>query len=87
MEAGAATAGGIGRAKARERAGNQNCCEKRLHVFSLHFGPRRRRRNMIQAVRFGNAAHCDAPKSVRKHGDRDLNAQLQDKSMTPVNER
>jgi hypothetical protein len=56
MEAGAASAGGVRGAKTRERAGNQNCREKRLHVFSLHFGPHRRRRTMIQAARFGNAA-------------------------------
>jgi hypothetical protein len=36
MEAGAAPAGGIGGAKARDRAGNQNCCEKVFHVFSLN---------------------------------------------------
>jgi hypothetical protein len=41
MEAGAASAGGIGGAKTRERAGNQNCCEKRLHVLSVHFVPHR----------------------------------------------
>jgi hypothetical protein len=35
MEAGAASAGGIGGAKASERAGNQNCCEKGLHVSSV----------------------------------------------------
>src|SRR3954451_11886934 len=35
MEAGAASAGGLGGADAGERAGNQNCSEKRLHVSSL----------------------------------------------------
>jgi hypothetical protein len=38
MEAGAATAGGIRGTKARERAGDQNCCEKRLHVSSVLLG-------------------------------------------------
>ena len=36
MEAGAASAGGIRRAKARDRAGDQNRCEKIFHSFSLH---------------------------------------------------
>ena len=35
MEAKAATAGGIGGAETRERAGNQCCREQVLHVFSL----------------------------------------------------
>jgi hypothetical protein len=35
MKVEAAAAGGIGRAKARNRAGDQNCCEKVFHVFSL----------------------------------------------------
>jgi hypothetical protein len=38
MEAGAATAGGIGGAEARECTGNQNCCEKGLHVSSVLLG-------------------------------------------------
>jgi hypothetical protein len=38
MEAGAATARGIRGAKTRERAGNQNCCEKGLHVSSVLLG-------------------------------------------------
>jgi hypothetical protein len=36
MEAGAASAGGIGGAKARDGACNHNCSEKIFHVFSLH---------------------------------------------------
>jgi hypothetical protein len=32
MEAGAASARGVRCAKARERAGKQNCCEKGLHI-------------------------------------------------------
>jgi hypothetical protein len=35
MEAGAASARGIGGTEARECAGNQNCCEKGLHVSSI----------------------------------------------------
>ena len=35
MHAGATAAGGIGGAKARDRACQQNCCEKVFHVFSL----------------------------------------------------
>jgi hypothetical protein len=38
MEAGAASAGGIGGTEARECAGNQNCCEKGLHVSSVLLG-------------------------------------------------
>jgi hypothetical protein len=38
MEAGPAAAGSIGGAKTRERAGNQNCCEKGLHVSSVLLG-------------------------------------------------
>jgi hypothetical protein len=34
MEARAASAGGIGGAKAGKRASNQNCREKVFHVFS-----------------------------------------------------
>jgi hypothetical protein len=37
VEAGAASACGVGRAKARDRAGNQNYCEKCLHVPSVLF--------------------------------------------------
>jgi hypothetical protein len=38
---------------------------------------------MIQAVRFGNAAYTDID---CEHGDRcGMNAQLEDKSMAPVN--
>jgi hypothetical protein len=37
MEAGTASTGGIGGAKTRERAGNQNWCEKCLHLLSVHF--------------------------------------------------
>jgi hypothetical protein len=36
MEAWTASAGGFGGAKTRESADNQNCCEKRLHVLSVH---------------------------------------------------
>jgi hypothetical protein len=43
MVAGAASAGGIGGAKACDGACNHNCCEKVLHVFSLHWAARRRR--------------------------------------------
>jgi hypothetical protein len=50
MEAGAASAGGIGGTEACERAGNQNCCEKGLHVSSVLFGRDPRRGAMIQAV-------------------------------------
>jgi hypothetical protein len=38
MHAGAAAAGGIGGAKACDRACEQNRREKVFHVFSLHFG-------------------------------------------------
>jgi hypothetical protein len=38
MEAGAASAGGVGGAEARDCAGNQNCCEKGLHVSSVLLG-------------------------------------------------
>ena len=75
MEAGAASAGGVRGAKTRERAGNQNCREKRLHVFSLHSGPHRRRRTMIQAVRFGNRRGFATHRSDRERGGRDLNAE------------
>jgi hypothetical protein len=37
MEAGAASAGGIGSgAKAHDSGCHQSCCEQILHVFSLH---------------------------------------------------
>src|SRR6185369_3601855 len=89
MEAGAASAGGVRGAKTRERAGNQNCCEKRLHVFSLHSGPHRRRRTMIQAVRFGNAAHLRrtdiGSRAWRPRPERGMNAKRQAKPMTSVN--
>jgi hypothetical protein len=38
MEAGAASARGVRRAKARERDGEQNCCKKGLHVSSVVLG-------------------------------------------------
>jgi hypothetical protein len=38
MKAGAASAGGIRGAKACDCAGNQNCCEKGLHVSSVLLG-------------------------------------------------
>lgn len=38
MEAGSAAACGLRRAKARERAGKQNCCKKGLHVYSVVLG-------------------------------------------------
>jgi hypothetical protein len=38
VEAGTASAGGIGRAEAGKRAHNQSCCKKILHVFSLRLG-------------------------------------------------
>jgi hypothetical protein len=41
MEARAASAGRIRRTKARDRACNQSCSEKVLHVFSMHAGPHR----------------------------------------------
>jgi len=41
MEAWAASAGGIRGAKARDRACNQSCSEKVLHVFPIHAGPHR----------------------------------------------
>jgi hypothetical protein len=41
MHAGAAAAGGIGGAKARDRACQQDRCEKVFHVFSLYFGSHR----------------------------------------------
>jgi hypothetical protein len=34
MEAGAASAGGVGSTEARDGTGNQNCCKKVSHVFS-----------------------------------------------------
>ena len=42
MEAGTAALGGIGGAKARERARNQNQSEKLFHVFSLDWAALRR---------------------------------------------
>jgi hypothetical protein len=57
MEAGAASAGGVRGAEASERTGNQNCCEKGLHVSSVRFDTAPRRRTMIQAVRFGNGEY------------------------------
>jgi hypothetical protein len=50
MEAEAASAGGIGGAKTRDRAGNQNCCEKGLHVSSVFVWAAPRHLTMIQAV-------------------------------------
>jgi hypothetical protein len=38
VEAGAASARGVRRAKARERDGKQNCREKGLHVSSIVLG-------------------------------------------------
>jgi hypothetical protein len=38
MIAGAASARGVRRAKARDRAGEQNCCKKGLHVSSVVLG-------------------------------------------------
>src|SRR4051794_32566436 len=35
MKAGPASAGGVRGAETSERAGNQNCCEKGLHVSSV----------------------------------------------------
>jgi hypothetical protein len=58
MEAGAASAGGIRDAKTRERAGNQNCCEKGLHVSSVLLGrtaaPDHDSSRMIRRVNFYN---------------------------------
>jgi hypothetical protein len=67
MEAGAASAGGIGGAKTRERTGNQNQSEKRLHVLSVHFLPHRGSEpssRMIRRVDF-----CNMPNIVCKAGD------------------
>jgi hypothetical protein len=50
MEAGAATAGGIGRAEARERAGNQSCREQVFHLFSLLGAAGRRIFIMVQIL-------------------------------------
>jgi hypothetical protein len=50
MEAGAASAGGVGGAEARDCADNQNCCEKGFHVSSVLLGRDPRHRTMIQAV-------------------------------------
>ncbi|MBX9650831.1 MAG: hypothetical protein K2X57_27660 [Xanthobacteraceae bacterium] len=38
MPAGAASARGIRRAEARERTGDQNCCEKVFHILSRFLG-------------------------------------------------
>jgi hypothetical protein len=68
MEAGTASASGIGGAKTGERAGNQNCCEKRLHILSVHFMPQRGGGHgscrMIRHVDF-----CNTPNIVRKPND------------------
>jgi hypothetical protein len=55
MKARAAALGSLGGAKTRQRAGKQNTCEKRLHVFSLPSRPQCGGRTMIHAARFGNA--------------------------------
>ena len=57
METGAAAAGGIGGAKARDRAGNQNCCEKVFHVFSLQWA--KRRHLILIYMRFDTLNICD----------------------------
>jgi hypothetical protein len=73
MEAGAATAGGIGRAETRERAGDKSCCKQVFHVFSLHRAAGRRIVIMVQ-VQFDTLNICDV-EWLREPNHGDLNAE------------